>query len=1261
MQAGKIELEYVALRTICAGKEAGLSLLNHVNVQHFHYPTTQLMYRRLMARLRGEGHVPSWEDLLNDSTIAEEKRQNAQRITRKKNLKPLVKKSKGEALFTSLDNYRKLRAFFETLSKAGNALSQPTADIDALIKKTKSELIAIDVNHRGAPITVDGLKGSHVVEAMTNAAARIRTGYKEFDERSGGVPQGAVMLLGADTGGYKSVNALQIAKNMAADGNRVGFYSLEMVLEEITQRLTASVTETNVSEIVAEYINALHKAKTPREVEEIKARQVKLAEEKARAYEKASKEWADFLHVTCPAEEVDINWILQQAEMSDREVIIIDYVGLLAGLSGDDQWRAMSNVVRQCKIWCNRTGKTILILAQMRFEDGKPELKYSKAILDHCVSGDTLIDTGNGIVTIESLSDEKGPRQAISVPIITDGNKKSVTSAFHHNGRKAVVDTYLQDGRRIRSTPNHKLLVLADDMSLVWKKVEDIRQGEFVALTSNKHFAKKQVSLEFSAYEPSHHNDKSVLYPKSVDQRLGYLIGMLLSDGHLGTNAVMWVTRDHDIALKLKSHCDALFGKDAFGIHESSTPIGTKIWRVRTGRKSAVKFFNNFNGLQGGSAAKFIPDAIMRSPQPVIRECIKGMMDGDGCNDGNIIHYTSTSRAMLERLQILLDKFGVSGVIRNRPAHVDKRQAYQFQIMGVNSLMYLDSIGFTTKRKNGRDLKGKTGQYTGKFPMLNEYLQQPQFDSEVRGVTNLRSKIKACVGVRVDRSINKDDLTKASIRRIQALNYELGHKLSAIVSCDYKFSAFDYSVSAGMEDVYDLTVPETHNYIANGISVHNCNNAWGWSKLEVEGRTYICVHQMKARAQRQYAFILRAWPEFNKIGDLVDLKDEEVARLALEDMKARKDPQKRYEKAINENEEKGRKEIELDDDDDKVIKLSGGGFAGGNRKLRTHDISGSDSAPWEDDDNQPSRRSTISSNSGARISASSIREAARQKSRVIALSKLNSKSAHLTVEEAGIQAEEILKRWEEASVGHRMQVDKLAKEILGLSKTKEILTQVRRLQGDKAALRKLSPQEVEIHKAQIEVIKQATQAIKTKGREYVSEEDFYAVDDLTLAVERGEEPIADPKTLDQAWQNNAVAWAEQPAITLPNSAKPKGKRWGQNGDELSIIRYKKARKAFENSNNVKPRMNLWPPSKGTVEDYHYLDDVQLDTVVGIAEKYAAKPIDEFSLDDLGRDVARYVELVGPGKARINNRKRKRLIVTDKVFRAACKKLGVNYD
>jgi replicative DNA helicase len=820
MQASKFELELLAIRTLCAGKEAGLALLNHVTPQHFHNPTTSLMYRRLMARLKNEGHVPDWNDLLNDSTIPEEKRQHAQRIVKKKNLKPSVSQRKGEALFVSLDNFRKLRAFYETLNKAGNSLNQPAFDIDELINQTRRDLIAIDVNHRGAPVTVDGVMREHVVEAMTNAESLIPTGFTEFDDRTGGIPESAVFLMGADTGGFKSVTSLQMAANIAkgkkpagpglpTNQRRVGFYSLEMTLSQIVRRQTANVANVDMNSEMMLFAEMRRKAKSLKELEDINNTVRQRAEKVAEIFAKDSESWTKFLHFTCPAEEVDINWILQQAEMSDREVIIIDYVGLLAGLSGDDQWRAMSNVVRQAKIWTNRTGKTVIILAQMRFENGKPELKYSKAILDHC------------------------------------------------------------------------------------------------------------------------------------------------------------------------------------------------------------------------------------------------------------------------------------------------------------------------------------------------------------------------------------------------------------------------------------------------------NNAWAWQHIKVNGRDYLIVTQMKARESMKYLFGLRVWPEFSRVGDPVDAADEEVIRNALEDIKNGKDPEKRYQKTPTGEKDAERRDLEFEEDEPL---LKNGGLAGG---VKSYDTSA------DDDVDQPFSRNDARGRK-PRVTAREI--LGDTKTRAIALSKLNRKVSHLTLEEAAIQADEIIQRWEEAAAGHRIGIEQLTKEALGLTNTRAMLHEIKRLQGDKAAQKRLSPSELEIHRQRVDILRQATQAIKTKGREYVSEEDFYAKNDLQLAVDRGEEPLANPRTLDQPWELNAVAWADQPAITLPNSAKPIKYRWGNGKEPDALVNFKRQAKAPHKEGKVikGQRAILWPPRRGKVEDYHYLDDVQLDSVVNIATKYVSRSLDDVSLGEFASDIGKYVELMGPGASRIHNRKRKRVVLDDAAYKKACKKFGLTY-
>lgn len=75
---------------------------------------------------------------------------------------------------------------------------------------------------------------------------------------------------------------------------------------------------------------------------------------------------------------------------------------------------------------------------------------------------------------------------------------------------------------------------------------------------------------------------------------------------------------------------------------------------------------------------------------------------------------------------------------------------------------------------------------------------------------------------------------------------------------DYTLQRVVSIVKKGREKVYDLTVPETHSFVANGIVVHNCNNMWTWMYGEREKETHIVkVTQQKSRNQPMYDFYLK--------------------------------------------------------------------------------------------------------------------------------------------------------------------------------------------------------------------------------------------------------------------------------------------------------------------------------------------------------------------------------------------------------------------
>ena len=65
------------------------------------------------------------------------------------------------------------------------------------------------------------------------------------------------------------------------------------------------------------------------------------------------------------------------------DAIYIDYVGLLEGVDGDDQWKKLSEVVRQAKVYAKATNRAVIIVAQLK-DTG--ELKHAKDMMDHAAT-----------------------------------------------------------------------------------------------------------------------------------------------------------------------------------------------------------------------------------------------------------------------------------------------------------------------------------------------------------------------------------------------------------------------------------------------------------------------------------------------------------------------------------------------------------------------------------------------------------------------------------------------------------------------------------------------------------------------------------------------------------------------------------------------------------------------------------------------------------------------------------------------------------
>lgn len=369
-----LQLELKVLKSACDSRDTIRSyLLPLLKEQHFSTSVTSHIFKRLVKLYVTTNNIPAWSDLIADPGI----RKDARATMKELKAKTFKTESKTQSAYQTLERLRKVRAISELCANIEESLDQDAIDPDDIVSIIQSDLHKVSSNSADTVITRIGKDGNVdklVKKIMTKGGVRrIATGLTEFDSRNVGFPVGGVVILAANTGGGKSALLDNILHHMAfTQGVKAAFLPLEMDAEENVTRSMSRVANVSMEKL----IDPLNKM-TEKEREEAARQYIK--------YSKAMEKRGGALDILEPGFAANIENILNYLDPLEYDVIAIDYVGLMDGVNGDDQWRALSNAVAYAKRWASRPNrKTLIIFAAQLTEEGF--LKQSKAMADHCTN-----------------------------------------------------------------------------------------------------------------------------------------------------------------------------------------------------------------------------------------------------------------------------------------------------------------------------------------------------------------------------------------------------------------------------------------------------------------------------------------------------------------------------------------------------------------------------------------------------------------------------------------------------------------------------------------------------------------------------------------------------------------------------------------------------------------------------------------------------------------------------------------------------------
>jgi replicative DNA helicase len=253
--------------------------------------------------------------------------------------------------------------------------------------------------------------------------------------------------------------------------------------------------------------------------------------------------------------------------------------------------------------------------------------------------------------------------------------------------------------------------------------------------------------------------------------------------------------------------------------------IVTNLRRVSRNR---IKCWLDTLGLWGKNAhQKTIPEVIFKLPKPQLALFLNRLFATDGwaavLNSGQCqLGYLSVHEVLARQIQHLLLRFGIIAALKRRQVRYkdERRPAWQLDITHVQSIRrFIDEIGIFSKEEaieRVRQSLATRREQTNRDLIPKEVWERLRVLKGQDSWTSLRKRAGiASNNLHVgQRALSRSRLLKLAI----ALdNPDLQHLADSDVYWD-EITAIE---GLGEAQVYDLTIPETHNFVANDICVHN--------------------------------------------------------------------------------------------------------------------------------------------------------------------------------------------------------------------------------------------------------------------------------------------------------------------------------------------------------------------------------------------------------------------------------------------------------
>lgn len=313
-------------------------------------------------------------------------------------------------------------------------------------------------------------------------------------------------------------------------------------------------------------------------------------------------------------------------------------------------------------------------------------------------------------------------------PKLKEGFKSYKIIDRHDMGMNNVVKIKTNIGLEITGTPEHRIIVINKDGRLVFKKLENITDEDYITITLGTNYYNDMLKLNYIQKRYIYGGHKTGDYIlKNIDcmnEDIARLLGYIISEANAGFN------KDNDVINFTITTYDKEMQDDIINICQNlginwsyhycddyntklekndGNPVGIRIFSINFAE------FIYYLGYRHLAQNKEIPWSILQADKNSQIAFIRALFDGDGTVgvwkslDGEraMIEYGSSSKELCRQLQIMLLNMGIVGRLgRHKGATLECREgtkeyeeSYRLSLTGENISKFAEIIGFGLIRK----------------------------------------------------------------------------------------------------------------------------------------------------------------------------------------------------------------------------------------------------------------------------------------------------------------------------------------------------------------------------------------------------------------------------------------------------------------------------------------------------------------------------------------------------------------------------------